>query len=189
MRNVVLTALLLAAVAIAAHAGPPSQEPSLQTIMQRKLDHAHALLEALIVEDFSTLEDSASALLGLSDQAAWFVLNTSEYTQRSTAFRMAVTEIETSAKEQNLEGAALGYVEMTLKCVQCHQFLRGAARADALFEIPAAHRASNRLRGEASAGEPPEPGESAESGEPGEPREPREIEALVRAHPWLRSKP
>ena len=136
MKYLVATAVLLTPLVMAGEVGPASQEPSLETIMQRKLDHAHALLEALIVEDFSTLEDSASALLRLSDQAGWFVLNTSEYTQRSTAFRMAVTEIETSAKERNLEGASLGYVEMTLKCIQCHQFLRGTARADAVFGVP-----------------------------------------------------
>jgi hypothetical protein len=108
----------------------PAQEPNLRHIMQRKLDHAHSILEALIMEDYETLEDSAGALQKLSEEAGWFVLQTSEYTERSTAFRRAAAEIEASAKERNLDRAALGYVEMTLKCVQCHQYLRGAARAD-----------------------------------------------------------
>lgn len=38
-------------------------------------------------------------------------------------------EIETSAKDRNLQGAALGYVDMTLKCVQCHQLLRSTHMA------------------------------------------------------------
>ena len=105
------------------------QEPNLRFIMQRKLDHAHSLLEALITEDFETLEDSAGALRVLSEEAGWFVITTPEYTERSTTFRRAVAEIELSAKEKNLDRAALGYVDMTLQCVRCHQFLRGTARA------------------------------------------------------------
>ena len=106
-----------------------SQEPDIEQIMQRKLDHAHAILEALIVEDYEALEDSAVALQKLSEEAEWFVLQTPEYTQRSAGFRHAVLEIQASAKDRNLEGAALGYVDMTLKCVQCHQMLRGTQMA------------------------------------------------------------
>lgn len=126
-----IVAVAAAAVAIAATAAlSGSQEPDIEQIMQRKLDHAHAILEALIVEDYETLEDSAVDLLKLSEEAGWFVLQTPEYTQRSSAFRHAVLEIEASAKAKNLEGAALGYVDMTLKCVQCHQLLRGTRMAE-----------------------------------------------------------
>lgn len=123
-------AALVAVVAVAVLALARAQEPNLKYIMQRKLDHAHSILEALITEDFETLEDSAGALRALSEEAGWFVLQTPEYNERSTAFRRAVAEIEASAKERQLDRAALGYVEMTLKCIQCHQYLRGVARAD-----------------------------------------------------------
>jgi hypothetical protein len=105
------------------------QEPNLQFIMQRKLDNAHSILEALITEDYESLEDSAGAIVALSNESAWFVIQTPEYTERSTSFRRAAAEIQAAAKEKNLDRAALGYVDMTLKCVQCHQYLRGTARA------------------------------------------------------------
>lgn len=111
--------------------GARSQENNLHEIMERKLDHAHSVLESLIMEDFEGLEESARALEALSEEAGWFVLQTPEYMQRSTGFRLAAAQIEASAREKNLQGAALGYVEMTLKCVQCHQFLRGTRRASA----------------------------------------------------------
>ncbi len=57
--------------------------------MQRKLDHAHAILEALIMEDYETLEDSAGALQTLSEEGGWFVLQTPEYTLRSAASAMS----------------------------------------------------------------------------------------------------
>jgi len=122
--------VLVAVGAIGLTAGlSVSQEPDIEQIMQRKLDHAHSILEALIMEDYETLEDSAAALQKLSEDAGWFVLQTPEYTQRSAAFRHAVKEIEASAKERSLEGATLGYVDMTLKCVQCHELLRGRQMA------------------------------------------------------------
>lgn len=124
----------VAAVALTA-ALSGSQEQDIEQIMQRKLDHAHAILEALIMEDYEALEDSAIALQKLSEDAGWFVLQTPEYTQRSTAFRHAVMEIEASAKERSLEGATLGYVDMTLKCVQCHELLRGRQMAGK-FDAP-----------------------------------------------------
>ena len=134
MRNLALPLVGIGLVAVLAGSllSFEEQEPNLRFIMQRKLDHAHSLLEALITEDFETLEDSASALRALSEEAGWFVITTPEYTERSTSFRRAVTEIEQSAKEKNLDRAALGYVDMTLQCVRCHQFLRGTARAGLL---------------------------------------------------------
>ena len=122
--------VLVAVVAVGLTAAlSGSQEQDIEQIMQRKLDHAHSILEALIMEDYETLEDDAVALQKLSEDAGWFVLQTPEYTQRSAGFRHAVMEIEASAKERNLEGAALGYVDMTLKCVQCHELLRGSQMA------------------------------------------------------------
>ena len=134
MRNLALPLVGIGLVAVLAGSllSFEEQEPNLRFIMQRKLDHAHSLLEALISEDFETLEDSAGALRALSEEAGWFVITTPEYTERSTSFRRAVTEIEQSAKEKNLDRAALGYVDMTLQCVRCHQFLRGTARAGLL---------------------------------------------------------
>ena len=126
-----IVAVAAGAIAVVAATGAlsGSQDPDIDQIMQRKLDHAHAILEALIVEDYETLEDSATSLQKLSEQAEWFVLQTPEYTQRSAGFRQAVLEIQASAKDRSLEGAALGYVDMTLKCVQCHQMLRGTQMA------------------------------------------------------------
>lgn len=127
---IILMAVLLPVVSLAAIGLSREQEPNLRFIMQRKLDNAHAILEALITEDYESLEDSAGAILKLSEESAWFVIQSPEYTERSTSFRRAVSEIQAAAKEKNLDRAALGYVDMTLKCVQCHRYMRGTANAD-----------------------------------------------------------
>jgi hypothetical protein len=129
VRKLIITALALAGLVAVVSLTQGRQEPTLRFIMQGKLDQAHSVLEALITEDYETLEDSAGALRALSEEAGWFVNQTHEYAERSRAFRSSVAEIEASAKEKDLERAALGYVDMTLQCVRCHRFLRGSARA------------------------------------------------------------
>jgi hypothetical protein len=123
-----MVALLLVSV-LAAIGLSREQETNLQFIMQRKLDNAHAILEALITEDYESLEDSAGAIVKLSEESGWFVIETPDYTERSTSFRRAASEIQAAAKEKNLDRAALAYVDMTLKCVQCHRYMRGTAKA------------------------------------------------------------
>ena len=39
-------------------------------------------------------------------------------------FQKHLEEIQKAAKKKNVEAAALGYVEMTLTCVRCHQYVR-----------------------------------------------------------------
>ena len=132
MRKSVMTAAVLSLLVVLAPGTIRSsgeQETNLSFIMQRKLDNAHGILEALITEDYEGLEDSAGAILKLSEESAWFVIQSPEYNERSTSFRRSVSEIQAAAKEKNLDRAALGYVDMTLKCVQCHHYMRGTARA------------------------------------------------------------
>jgi hypothetical protein len=131
VKRIVLTLAALGVMAaLAGSATNAEQEPNIRLIMQRKLDNAHSILEAVITEDYETMEDAAGALRALSEEAGWFVLTTPEYTERSTAFRRSAAEIQLSAREKNLDRAALGYVDMTLQCVRCHQLLRGSARAN-----------------------------------------------------------
>jgi hypothetical protein len=131
VKRIVLTLAALGFMAaLAGSATNAEQEPNIRLIMQRKLDNAHSILEAVITEDYETMEDAAGALRALSEEAGWFVLTTPEYTERSTAFRRSAAEIQLSAREKNLDRAALGYVDMTLQCVRCHQLLRGSARAN-----------------------------------------------------------
>jgi hypothetical protein len=129
MRKLTIAFLALTGIAAALGLSGGTQETNLRFIMQRKLDQAHSILEALVTEDYEALEDSAGALRALSEEAGWFILQTPEYAEKSAAFRAAVAEIEASAKEKDLERAALGYVDMTLQCVRCHRSLRGSSRA------------------------------------------------------------
>lgn len=96
----------------------------LKPFMQQKLDHSKSILEALAVEDFEKLAKSAQALSLLSLESNWNVLTTDEYIQQSAAFRRACSVIQEAAREKNVDRAALGFMDLTVRCVECHKYLR-----------------------------------------------------------------
>lgn len=105
------------------------QSDPLETIMQRKLEYAHSLFQALIFEDFEAIDRNSERLQRLSEASNWNVIRTHKYTSHSSEFRRAVDALRKAAQEKDLDAAALAYAEMTLKCVQCHQYVRGVDRA------------------------------------------------------------
>jgi len=59
------------------------------------------------------------------------VINTPEYLMHSREFRRAAERMRDAAKQKNLDAAALAYMQMTLKCVECHKHVRKVKTARA----------------------------------------------------------
>ena len=93
-------------------------------LMHRKLDQAKAILEGLAMADHKKIERSARALKLLSLEAGWKVIQTEEYMRQSADFRRACNMIENAAKAEDENRAALCYVALTVRCVECHSYLR-----------------------------------------------------------------
>ena len=100
------------------------QEFKSREFMRRKLTHAQNVLQGIALEDFDQIAKNARALTLLSKAAEWQVLPSSEYKHHGEEFRRITEAMEKLARDQNLDGAALKYVEMTLNCVNCHKFIR-----------------------------------------------------------------
>ncbi|MCS6976000.1 MAG: hypothetical protein NZM31_03175 [Gemmatales bacterium] len=100
-------------------------------IMQQKLGHAQKVLEGLAIKDFALIEKHADELGVLSKRAEWLVLKTPEYTRHSDDFRRQCETMSRMAKEKNLDGCALAYVQMTMTCVNCHKYVREVRIAQA----------------------------------------------------------
>lgn len=100
------------------------EQKQLKPFMQQKLQHSKAILEALALEDFDQLAQSAQALSLLSLESNWNRLTTDEYIQQSADFRRACRVIQAAAHEKNVDRAALGFVDLTVRCVECHKYLR-----------------------------------------------------------------
>jgi cytochrome c556 len=133
-------ALVLPAVLIVALTAPLALQPSMNhaqepnkvsEFMRAKLVHSQKVLEGLATENFDQIAKNAQDLSLLSQAATWQVLQTAEYRDRSTEFRRSADALAEAAKKKNLEGAALAYVDVTMKCVNCHKYVRQVRMARA----------------------------------------------------------
>ena len=115
-----------------AEAEPPLPlfSKDLKVFMDAKLEHSQKLLKGLTLQDFKAIKKEAQELSLLSRASTWQVLQTEDYIQHSREFRRAADDIRAAAEKNNLDGAALAYVDMTMSCVRCHKYVRGVKMAD-----------------------------------------------------------
>jgi cytochrome c556 len=92
--------------------------------MRAKLEHSQKVLQGLTMEDYDMIAKHAQEMSLLSQASTWQTLQTPEYHDRSVEFRRSVDALTEAAKKKNLEGAALAYVDATMKCVSCHKYVR-----------------------------------------------------------------
>lgn len=123
-----LTLVLLIGGWLAAQAAS-KQEDKLQDFMELKLDHSQEVLRGIVTEDFDLVAKHAQELSLLSQAASWRVFQTTEYLQHSSEFRRTADALTEAGRQKNLDAAALKYVDLTLKCVNCHKYVRGVRMA------------------------------------------------------------
>ncbi len=111
-------------LAIAAD-GPPEPD-KVAVFMRAKLVHSQDVLEGLATEDFDLIEKGAQGLALASLDSNWQVLQTEDYVRQSAEFRRACGTLRDAAKAKNLDGATVAWMDVTLKCVQCHKYVRDA---------------------------------------------------------------
>ncbi len=114
-------------LALSATLGPVGGQPpnrDMSRLMKDKLKNAQVLMEGLAMQDFAKIRKSADELIQLSKSAEWMIHKTPRYEIHSNEFRRAVETIYQKSKDKNIDGVALAYVDMTLSCVRCHQYVR-----------------------------------------------------------------
>jgi hypothetical protein len=124
-------AVMLAGFLVAAGKSAPPPTNNVRDYMRVKLGHSQKVLEGLTTEDFDEIAKNSQAMSLLSQATNWQVLQTPEYLQQSQDFRRTADALTEAAKKKNLDGAALAYVELTMKCINCHKYVRGVRMADA----------------------------------------------------------
>ena len=108
---------------VAGAAVTTGQGPALDSVMREKLGHAQKLLEAVVTSDWVGLETHSRELERLTADPRWTVLKYPEYARHSAGFLRAVRTLHTAASQRDLEATPKAYVDMTLECVNCHQYL------------------------------------------------------------------
>ncbi len=104
--------------------GEATAQGRLSKLMAAKLKNAQLLLEGMALSDFAKITRSAEELIQLSKTADWFALKTPRFELHSNEFRRAAEVIVQKAKDKNLDGVALAYLDMTMTCIRCHQYVR-----------------------------------------------------------------
>jgi hypothetical protein len=102
----------------------PKKEADVKELMQQKLKHSQKVLEGVATGNFEEISKHAEELVILSKEAEWKVVKTPRYETYSNDFRRNAEALIQSAKEKNLDAAALAYVDLTLNCVKCHKYVR-----------------------------------------------------------------
>jgi hypothetical protein len=94
--------------------------------MKKKLDYSQNILAGIAVADFDKIAENAEAMRGLSKIEGFFRRRTPGYAVQLQIFEQAVSEIVRQANEDNVDGAALAFTQLTISCVNCHKHLREA---------------------------------------------------------------
>ena len=103
-----------------------AQRPNLGELMREKLMHAERLVGAVVLGNHGQVAQSAAELVRLSEATTWSPLQTPQYLNHASQFRVAAQTLADEARDRNTDGVSLAYMEMTLSCVQCHKLVRGA---------------------------------------------------------------
>ena len=103
---------------------PNSAEEVVRRFMRGKLEHAKDSLEGLTVENFEVIGKNADRMTKLSESALWRVYQTPEYVRLSTEFRLASVSLKKGAEKKDIDAATLAYMKVTLRCVECHKYVR-----------------------------------------------------------------
>ena len=94
--------------------------------MDRKLHLSQQLLAGITAGDFDKVTTSAQAMRSLNKVEAFIRGRTPGYRTQLQFFDESLDEIIRQADKDNLEGAALGFTQLTISCVNCHKQLRAA---------------------------------------------------------------
>ena len=119
----------LAACAIVAtsFAVEPEAETKPSFWMEKKLEYSEKILAGLAKADFDAIGKTARTMGALSQMEKWTRSGLPEYRAQLQIFQNANHQLVRMADDENLDGAALAYVQLTLSCVNCHKVIRDSA--------------------------------------------------------------
>jgi hypothetical protein len=126
--------IAIAVVGLAYGADEVYAQMQLRRLMANKLQASQKLLEAIALSDFTKVTEHADQLLQIANQAEWVAFKTPRYELHSNEFRRAAETIARKAKDKNIDGVTLAYMDLTMSCVRCHQHVREVR--DAALPLP-----------------------------------------------------
>jgi hypothetical protein len=103
-----------------------TKEPSVW--MKQKLSASQNILAGLTKADYEVIEKNAQSMLAVGYLEKWIRADTPGYQKLMRDFEYANKALTLAAREKNLDGATVAYVQLTFSCVHCHKLIRGDGR-------------------------------------------------------------
>jgi hypothetical protein len=100
------------------------------TFMRKKLEASGQILEGLTSENAELIVKGAKILVELSAAEKFQVQHDVMYRQFSGEFQRTAKGLLEAGEKKNFDLAALKWMDTTMKCLECHKFVRGARLAD-----------------------------------------------------------
>jgi cytochrome c556 len=128
--NLRLSVAVVAIVAVAMAAclaADPEAERQPSYWMKKKLEYSEKILAGLADGDYEAIAKTARAMNSLTQMEKWTRGSQPEYRAQLQIFQSANQQLIRTAERENLDGAALAYVQLTLSCVNCHKIVRDHA--------------------------------------------------------------
>ena len=92
--------------------------------MKQKLVASQNILAGLTKGDYEAVEKNAQSMLVVGYLEKWVRADIPGYRKMMTDFEYANKALALAARNKNLDGATIGYVQLTISCVQCHKLVR-----------------------------------------------------------------
>ena len=96
--------------------------------MKQKLSASQNILAGLTTADFGAIEKNAQSMLAVGFLEKWVRADTPGYRAMMKDFESANKSLVRAAREKNLDGATIGYVQLTISCVDCHKVVRDSGK-------------------------------------------------------------
>ncbi len=101
----------------------------LSKFMRQKLEASSTVLEGLCTEDLEMVSKGSKVLLQMSHEERWRVSTDMLYRRYSNEFSSAVEELLKESEDQDMDGTSLAWVNVTMKCLKCHEWVRNTVIA------------------------------------------------------------
>ncbi|MGP0065942.1 MAG: hypothetical protein ACLQGP_20375 [Isosphaeraceae bacterium] len=127
-----LATLTLMTATLAFHSarggGEQAKEKEPSVWMRQKLAASQNILAGLTKADFDAIEKNAQSMLVVGYLEKWVRADTPGYENFTKDFQYANKSLSNAAREKNLDGATLAYLQLTLSCVNCHKIVRDVGK-------------------------------------------------------------
>ncbi|MGB6045781.1 MAG: hypothetical protein WBF93_21680 [Pirellulales bacterium] len=94
--------------------------------MRIKMRASQGVLEGLAKSDFQMIYRNAEKMKRFGKIERWARIKNEEYQTQLRFFNQSNADLMRQAKQENLDGATLAFMQLTASCVHCHRTIREA---------------------------------------------------------------